>query len=105
MKMPETDPALIRYEDMTAHIRDKIMPYVEQTRNLCTPGKFRSLLVMLGEKKVDNGYGREIEVAGQLLQGKLHGIGRYHDHEIGCDWEANFLEDKQVGLCILSSNH
>ena len=40
MKMPETDPALIGYEDMTAHIRDKIMPYVEQTKQMCTPGKF-----------------------------------------------------------------
>ena len=40
MKMPETDPDVIGYEDMTAHIRDKIMPYVEQTKQMCTPGKF-----------------------------------------------------------------
>ena len=49
-------------------------------------------------KTVVDGDGDEIEVTGQLLHGFLHGIGRYHRG--GSDYEANFLEDKHVGLGI-----
>ena len=56
-------------------------------------------------KTVKHEYGgNEIKVTGQLLQGKLHGIGKYH--LFGEDVEANFLEDKHVGLGIyLQINH
>ena len=49
-------------------------------------------------KTVKHAYGDEIKVTGQLLHGKLHGIGRYRF--MGGRFEANFLEDKLVGLGI-----
>ena len=89
----------IEYSQMTAHIRDKVEPYIKSIQNNGVPGTQKKWLDVLSN-------GTVYEVHGRLIDGMIS--GRTYWTAYSTNWECTIIDNVRVGLgnsnLILSAN-